>query len=84
VKLTRLGQPILEMVVRPWRVAGYRYLLRTVDGHYVGEYVTDRYRWAEGDHFTGPGGREFRIVTIEGSGVFSAFRATWTVELVAA
>ena len=39
------------MVVRPWRVAGYRYLLRTADGHYVGEYVTGRYR-AEGDTFT--------------------------------
>ena len=60
-------------------MAGYRYLLRTADGHYVGEYVTDRWRWAEGDEFTGPRGHHFRIVTIELSGVFSAFRATWTV-----
>jgi hypothetical protein len=61
-------------------VAGYRYLLRTVDGHYVGEYVTDRWRWTEGDTFTGPRGRHFRIVTIEQSRVSAAFRATWTVE----
>ena len=68
------------MVVRRWSVAGIRYLLRTVDGHYVGEYVTERWRWAEGDQFTGPGGREFRIVTIELSRMSAAIRATWTVE----
>jgi hypothetical protein len=65
-------------------VANIRYLLRTVDGHYVGEYLTDRWRWAEGDTFTGPGGREFRIVTIELARMSAAIRATWTVEPVAA
>jgi hypothetical protein len=41
-------------------VPGYRYLLRTADGHSLGEYVTDRrWRWAEGDEFTGPGTRQF-------------------------
>ena len=68
------------MVVRPWRVAGYRYLLRTADGHYVGEFVTDRWRWTEGDEFAGPGGHEFRIATIEQSRLPGAILATWTVE----
>jgi hypothetical protein len=63
-------------------VADNRFLLRTADGHYVGEYVTDRWRWAEGDEFTGPGGRLFRIVTIELLRLSSTFRATWTVEPV--
>jgi hypothetical protein len=66
--------------MRRWRVAGYRYLLRTVDGHYVGEYVTDRWRWAQGDEFTGPGGRLFRIVAIELARTSAAILATWTVE----
>ena len=61
-------------------MAGTRYLLRTVDGQYMGEYVTDRWRWAEGDQFTGPEGREFRIVTIELARMSAAVRATWTVE----
>jgi hypothetical protein len=68
------------MVVRRWSVAGYRYLLRAVDGHYVGEYVTERWRWAEGNEFAGPEGREFRIVTIELSRMSGAILATWTVE----
>jgi hypothetical protein len=70
------------MVVRRWRVAGYRYLLRTVDGHYVGEFVTDRWGWAEGDEFTGPEGRLFRILTIELSRMSAVIRATWTIEPV--
>ena len=39
-------------------MAGYRYLLRAADGHYVGEFVTDRSRWTEGDERTGPEGRQ--------------------------
>jgi hypothetical protein len=72
------------MVVKRWSVAGIRYLLRTVVGHYVGEYVTERWRWSEGDKFSVPGNREFRIVTIEVSRMSGAIRATWTVEPVAA
>jgi hypothetical protein len=68
------------MVVRPWRVAAYRYLLRTADGHYLGEYVTDQWRWAEGDTFTDKEGRRFRIVSIDPSRVLDAIHATWTVE----
>jgi hypothetical protein len=68
------------MIVRRWSVADYRYLLRTVHGHYVGEYVTDRWDWAEGDVFTDPRARQFRIVAIEQSRVLGAIRATWTVE----
>jgi hypothetical protein len=63
------------MVVRPWRVAGYRHLLRTADGHYVGEYVADRYR-AEGDTFTDKEGRQFRIVSIDPGRVSDAIHAT--------
>jgi hypothetical protein len=70
------------MVVRPRRVAGYRFLLRTVDGHYLGEYVTDRWRWAEGDEFTGPRGRRVPLVTIELSRMSGAIHTTWTVEPV--
>jgi hypothetical protein len=61
-------------------MAGYRYLLRSADGHYVGEFVTDRWRWTEGDEFIGPRGRQFRILTVELSRMSAAIRATWTVE----
>jgi hypothetical protein len=61
-------------------VSEYRYLLRTADGHYLGEYVSDTYGWAEGDDFTDSEGRQFRIVTIEQSRTLGAVHATWTVE----
>ena len=59
---------------------GYRYLIRAADGHYFGQYVTDRWDWSAGDVFTDPRGRQFRIVTIEQSRILGAIRATWTVE----
>jgi hypothetical protein len=58
-------------------VPGYRYLIRAADGHYLGEHVTDRWEWSEGDVFTDPGGRQFRIVAIEQSRVLGAIQATW-------
>ena len=63
-------------------MADYRYLLRTVHGHYVGEYITDRWDWSEGDTFTDKEGRRFRIVSIDPARVLDAIHATWTVELV--
>jgi hypothetical protein len=61
-------------------VPDYRYLIRAADGHYLGVHVTDRWDWSEGDDFTDPKGRQFRIVTIEQSRILGAIRATRTVE----
>ena len=61
---------------------GYRYLVRTADGHYLREFVADRWEWSEGDEFADNDGRRFRIVTIEPSQLLGAFHATWTVEPV--
>ena len=64
------------------RVSGFRYLLRSAEGHYLGEYVVDKWDWWEGDEFTDREGRRFRIVTIDPARILGAIHATWTVEPV--
>jgi hypothetical protein len=56
--------------------------LRGADGHYLGDYVVDPWDWWEGDEFTDPEGRRFRIVTIDAALTPGAIHATWTVEPV--
>jgi hypothetical protein len=63
-------------------VGGFRYLLRSGDGHYLGEFVVAVPDWSEGDTFTDSEGRHFRIVAIDPARVLGAIHATWTVELV--
>jgi hypothetical protein len=61
-------------------VAGFRYLLRSPQGHYPGEYVVARRDWLKGDTFTEKEGRRFRIVSIDPARVLDAIHTTWTVE----
>ena len=61
-------------------MAGFRYLLRSPTGHYLGQYVVARPDWLEGDTFTDKEGRRFRIVSIDPARVLGAIHATWTVE----
>jgi hypothetical protein len=61
-------------------VGGFRYLLRSPQGHYLGEYVVAVPDWSEGDTFTDKEGRRFRIVAIDPARVLDAIHATWTVE----
>jgi hypothetical protein len=42
-------------------VGAFRYLLRSPQGHYLGEYVVARPDWSEGDTFTDKEGREVWI-----------------------
>jgi hypothetical protein len=58
----------------------FRYLLRSPQGHYLGDYAVARPDWSEGDTFTDKEGRRFRIVSIDPARVLDAIHATWTVE----
>jgi hypothetical protein len=67
--------------VTPYR-DDVRYLLRSGDVHYLGEFVVAVPDWSEGDTFTDSKGRRFRIVAIDPARVLGAIHATWTVEPV--
>ena len=61
-------------------MADFRYLLRSPQGHYLGEVRRAVPDWSEGDTFTDKEGRRFRIVTIDPARILGAIHATWTVE----
>ena len=50
---SRSVPPLLGTSVR---MGGFRYLLRSPTGHYLGEYLVAVPDWSEGDTVTGPGG----------------------------
>jgi hypothetical protein len=46
-------------------MGGFRYLLRSPTGRYLGEYIVAVPDWSEGDTFTDKEGRRFRIVSTD-------------------